>query len=145
VTTPAPPKLAFIQTIDKDPFVQKAVRDVNLSIVFLYVKRANSARQYVRLLIILLHLVGRHFWPAPTKISHKFAIFVVLDDAVTRIRSRQPHVFITINEHRLKSARPARTVVGPTPTLKNLPFLIEFDYFRTEHTAFLSRRKREKR
>src|SRR5579872_5941948 len=75
------------------------------------------------------------------EVPDKFAVLVVLNDAVAGSRTGEPHILVAVDEHRLQPARPARAVIRSSPTPNDAAVLVEFDYFRAEHAALLPRRR----
>ena len=84
MASPAPLECAGVHVVYQNALVEETVGYVNLVRILVEIKGADSRRENVGLLIILLHLLGRNFGPAMPEVPQKLAVAIELDDAIAR-------------------------------------------------------------
>src|SRR5207302_5369575 len=129
VASPASLESARIHVVDEHALIQKTVGDIDLAGVFIEFESRNSRRENGRLLVILLHLIRRHFGAAMSKVRKEFTVLSELDDAVAGHGAREIHVQVAIHTDRLQSAGPAGNVSLIAPSLEDVAVSIELKHF----------------
>src|SRR5262245_21585620 len=138
----APPAFerAGVHVVDQDPLIEEPVGDEDFARLFVQFEGPDARRKRRRLLVVGLHLVGRHFRPTVAKIAYELPVPGELNDAVARSRARQIYVLLTVDRDGLQPPGPPWMVTRPAPPVHHVPVRIEFDNLRPQHATFATRR-----
>ena len=139
LAAPSALERARIHVVDENPLVEKPIRDKDLACVLIELERANAGREHRRLLVVLLHLVGRHLGTAMAEVLQELAVPGELDDAVAGRRPGQPDVLLTVDGNGLQSARASRDDSPARPTRSRRCRPVEFEDLGPEHAALAAR------
>src|SRR5712691_9600811 len=140
VAAPAALISAGIHVVHQDALVEEPVRDEDLAGILVEIEGSDSGRKDGGLLVILLHLRGRNFWPAMPEVPQKFSVAIKLDDAVAGCGARYPDVALAVDAQRLQPAGPAWDVIGASPRFENVAVGIELQHLGPQDAAVAARR-----
>src|SRR6185503_17120945 len=133
---------AAIHVVHEDPLVQEPVGDEDLARVLVELERSDTRREYRRLLVVLLDLVGRNLWPAVAEVPEELPVARELDNAVAGCCARQIDVLVTVDCDRLQSPGPTGVVARASPRVDDVALLVELQDFRSKDAAVAPWRSR---